>query len=359
MNHTLIWLLSSILVIGVILAALVWRRENGIAAACIFTVVSMLVVAGGFALGGASKTIDTEVWSGQVIEKTRVHDWYKRSYDCRCRTVTSGSGKNKKTSTKCDTCYEDRYTVKWACNTTIGRYTIDSLDTTSRSVYLTPDPVFYANIKKGDPVSKTSMYTNYIQAVPDSLFATSSAGTKEKFASLIRPYPDHIYNMYKVDRFVTPGYNFTDAAEWNTAISMGLRELGPRKQVNAIVVIAKTDDPSYEYALRDAWEGANKNDVVLIIGSKEFPKIDFVRVLSWTKNEMFKIELRDAVMEKGVIDQSIVPLMFQQIEKNFVRRNMSDFEFMKNDIDPPEWLIVTLMILVLSGAGFLWLKLPD
>jgi hypothetical protein len=122
--------------------------------------------------------------------------------------------------------------------------------------------------------------------------------------------------------------------------------------VNAIVVIAKTDDPNYEYALRDAWEGANKNDVVLVIGSKNYPTIDFVRVISWTKNELFKVELRDNVQELGTIQRApIMNLLQTQISKNFERRRMREFEYLKAEIDPPTWVLVTIIVLILGSMG--------
>lgn len=216
---------------------------------------------------------------------------------------------------------------------------------------MTPDPHRYTIIKNGDPAAVEHRYTNYVQAVPESLFTPASADLKLKFKPLLSKYPDSTYDFYKIDRFITPGYQVNDAADWNQDISLALRERGPKKQVNAIIVVAKTNDPNYEYALRDAWEGANKNDVVLLIGSAEYPKIDFVRVLSWTKNEVFKVELRDSVMEKGTIDRSIVPMMMAQIDKNFERRHMKEFEYLDGEIDPPMWLNLTLMALVILGAG--------
>jgi hypothetical protein len=349
-NITLLWLLLVPIILGILLFIIQKKNQDSYIPIAAYVGVALLVVCAGFFMSKGSKTWDTEIWNGQVTSKDRVHDSYQRSYDCHCRTVTSGSGKNKTTSTKCDTCYEDHYTVKWNCNSTVGDFNIASKDWTSRSVYLLPDPRRYTEIKPGDPAAKEHRYTNYVQAVPDSLFTPAAAELKAKFAPLVPKYPDSVYDFYKINRFFSPGWAVKDADQWNEDISLGLRERGPKKQVNVIVVVAKTADPSYEYAVRDAWDGANKNDVVLIIGSAEYPKIDFVRVLSWTKNETFKVELRDSVMEKGTVDRTIVPMVMTQIDKNFERRHMKEFEYLDGEIDPPTWLIVLLLVMVLAGA---------
>lgn len=322
-------------------------------------VAGVVVIGAGFFASKGSQTADTEIWNGQVVSKERKHDTYERPYECRCRTVTSGSGANKTTSRQCDTCYETRYTVHWNCQTTVGEYTIDSEDSSWRSVYDTPDPERYTIIKKGDPVAKRMAYVNYVQAVPNSLFTPAASDLKQQFKHLLPAYPENVYDFYKLDRFITPGWAPADAAEWNKEISMGLRELGPRKQVNLIVVIAKTNDSNYEYALRDHWEGANKNDVVLLIGSAQYPKIDFVRVISWTRAELFKVELRDAVEEKGAIDRSIVPLALEHINKNFERRRMREFAYLDGEIDPPQWLVWTLLFLAVAGAGVTYVLAPQ
>ena len=353
MNTTLFLLLA----VPLILAAAVWawRREyrDSWQIAVGVGVVGVVIMIGGFYGSRAAATDDIEIWNGQVVSKAREHGSYQRAYECNCTTEVRNSKGEVTSPRTCQTCYEDHYTVKWSCNTTVGDYTIESLDETSRRVYSTPDPRRYTTIQKGDPVAKRSHYTNYVQAVPDSLFSTVY-GMKEKFekAGLLPNYPDNVYDFYRINRFITPGWAPADAAQWNERISMALREIGPRKQVNLIIVVAKTDDPNYEYALREKWEGANKNDVVVLIGSTAYPKIDFVRVISWTKVELFKIELQDDILAKGTIDQSIVDMAIAQINKNFDRRRMREFSYLENMIEPPVWVIYTILGLNAALALF-------
>lgn len=352
MNVTLIWFLSLPILAGLALWYFIPRSnldslKIGAAVGALGSIITVIA----FLVSAGAATWDTEIWSGQITSKDRDHGTYEQPYSCNCRTVTSGSGQNATTSTQCDTCYETHYTVKWSAESTVGPFSLFNEDSTSRSVYRTPDPARFTIIKPGDPASVSHRYTNYVQAVPESLFTPGAAGLKAKFGALIPAYPDQIYDFYKVDRFLTPGYNTLDAKLWNDGISKVLRSLGPQKQVNTIIVIAKTDDPNYEFALRDAWEGANKNDVVLIIGSKVWPQIDFVRVLSWTKTELFKIELRDKVMDLGTIQREVImAILHDQISKNFKRREMSEFKYLESEIDPPTWLLVLLGSFIILGS---------
>lgn len=354
-NQLLLWYLAIPILLSVAVFGWLRKKERidiAIKAASANFVVCVLILLVGFYGSRAAATSDVEIWNGQVVSKDRQHGEYQRSYDCRCRTETRGSGKDARTERVCDTCYEDRYTVTWTCQTTIGNYTIEALDKSSRSVYNTPDPARFASIQPGDPVAKRSSYTNYVQAVPESLFKPSSESLRAQFANLVPAYPDAVYDFYRLDRFLTPGHSVADAAQWNEDISKLLRELGPRKQVNAIVVVAKTSDANYEFALRDAWDGANKNDVVLVIGSETWPKIDFVRVLTWSKAEMFKIELRDSVLALNEVSREpVLGLLAAQINKNFERRQMAEFEYLEAEIDPPSWVIWTVLALMLCVSG--------
>lgn len=322
-----------------------------------FALPGIILVAVVFAASAGVATHDTEVWSGVITGKTRVEGTYEQSYQCHPHTVGSG----KDAHTEYDTCYETHYTVKWACQSTIGQFPIDSKDSTWRSVYNTADPARYVQIQAGDPASKTNGYTNYIQAVPETLFKPTSDTLKAQFKNMVPSYPDKIYDIYKIDRFLQVGFAFNDAPLWNADISNMLRQLGSQKQVNAIVIIAKTTDPNYMYAVRDAWVGSKKNDVVLMIGSADGVKIDWVDVISWTKNEAFKQQLRDQVLALGTIDRAkIMPILQSDIASNFERRHMKEFSYLSNEIEPPTWLLVLLCVGLLAGYGWgAWLLIRE
>lgn len=316
--------------------------------------IGALIIAAAFYAGIGSRTGDVEIWNGAVTDKKRVHDSYVRTYQCNCREICSGTGSSRTCTTVCQTCYENHYTVTWSCTSTIGSFIIQHYDTTSSAVYASPDPDRWKIIKKDDPVSRAVSYTNYVKAVPESLFRPAAKDLKAKFAKQIPPYPSNIYDYYKVDRVIAVGVSVPNLREWNDKLSDALKFIGPLKQVNAVIVIVNTADPNYEYALQDAWVGAKKNDVVLLIGAPNYPKIEWVRVISWTERQLFKVRLRDDVLALPAIEvESVIATLKSNIMVHFERKKMRDFQYLEGEIDPPVWVIVTALVLVtISYVGF-------
>lgn len=313
-------------------------------------VTSIVTVAVYFA-GVAGATWDREIWNGWITAKDRVHGEYTESYSCNCHETCSGSGSNRSCTEHCDTCYREHYTVKWTAHSTLRDFSIESLDSLSRRVYSTPDPQRYTIIQNGDPCSTANSFTNYIKAAPESLFHANPL-LKTKFANMIPAYPGEIFDFYKINRVLSVGVPVPDLNRWNLDLSMILRELGPKKQANAIIVLVNTADQSYQLALENAWLGGKKNDIVIIIGTTHFPDIDWVGVTSWTNKELFKVQLRDEIFAQRTIDrEKIMAMITKHTNATFVRRQMADFEYLKDDIEPPLWVIILAIIFSMATCG--------
>jgi hypothetical protein len=364
-NLSLLWLLLVPVVLAIATVNLLPRLSGGsinaketIVYSIIGLLISSLIVTAGFYLGKGSVTADTEIWNGEITSKDRKHGHYLRSYQCNCREICSGSGSSRSCTSTCDTCYEDRYTVTWTARSTIGSFEIEHVDRSTRLVYNSPDPAFYLAIKQGDPCAKKMPYTNYIKAVPDTLFRPTSAELKAKFASLIPQYPLGIYNHYAIDRVLAVGgVQIADIAQWNQKVSLALRTLGPAKQANIVIVIANTDDRNYFHALRDAWINGKKNDIVVVIGATKFPaKADWVDVMALTDSSAMQIAIRDEI---GTLDQltadSVIAIIEQNIATKFVRKRMRDFDYLDAEIDPPVWLTVSIICGILVAYFGFWI----
>jgi hypothetical protein len=365
MSIMLLWLMCVPLVLSIASLFVAHRLANGQLSWGQLTLISAgamlgscLFLAMTFYLGKSAKTADTEVWNGQVTSKSRVHGTYIESYSCNCHQSCSGSGKNRSCSEHCDTCYRDHWTVNWSCESTLGHFHIDGADWTSPGVYNLPDPPRYTIIKQGDPVSETHNYTNYIKAVPDTLFRPAAASLKERFAKSIPQYPDQIYDLYHIDRVIPVGVNIPNLREWNNKLSDALKTLGPRKQANSVIVITNTNDPNYFYALQDAWLNGKKNDIVVVIGAPDFPhKPEWVRIMALTQHDIFQVKLRDDIMALDELTpDSVIGAIAGETESTFQRKRMRDFAYLDAEIDPPDWVMITALvfiILVYIGAWFM------
>lgn len=332
-----------------------WQDHAKMAGLCLGgLIISAGIISAAFYAGKGSRTADTQVLNGEVTGKNRVHDSYVRTYQCRCREICTGTGSSRSCTTTCDTCYEDRYTVTWNVFSNVGTFRINHLDSTSRSVYRSPDPPFYTQASKGDPVAALSSYTNYIKAVPESLFRPVSKDLKQRFADLIPAYPLNSYGFYSLDRVLTPGITVPDLKVWNHRLAHALKTLGPTKQANVVIVIAKTADPSYFYALQDAWINGKKNDVVVVIGAPEFPKPAWVNVMALTDKKLMQVKLRDDIMALETLTaEAVIGAINHNVLSYHQRKSMKDFEYLNAQIDPPTWVIVlTLVLIVAAYVGF-------
>ena len=315
-----------------------WKREWGMIAA---TTVGPGILALVIMLGGWYANVrDVNVMNGYVTSKAKEWTSCSHSYPCRCRK----SGK----STTCDTCYLHTNDWNWALHTNIKRTVyIDRVDLQGAR-----EPKRFTQAQVGDPVSLTDSYINYLKASEHSLFNDSKL--LNKYSDRVPEYPAKVYDYHYVDRVLVDKVALPDADKWNLALANMVKELGSKHQVNTVIIFTSVDQQDYYNAVRQKWLGGKKNDVILIVGTPNFPDIAWVRVLSWTDNELFKVELQDDVynLKKITTPEPVISQMHDHIVKNFVRKSMKDFEYLKDEVSPePEWYAIAfLLALVLCGG---------
>jgi hypothetical protein len=98
-----------------------------------------------------------------------------------------------------------------------------------------------------------------------------------------------------------------------------------------------------------------KNDIVIVIGAPEFPKkASWVNIMALTKTDMFQVQLRDALLDLETLDvTNVMNTIEKQVQTNFKRRSMKEFEYLEAEIDPPQWIVVsTVVAIILSYLGF-------
>ncbi len=277
-----------------------------------------------------SMMADVEHFNGQVTSKERDTVSCSHSYLCNCRTVYSGSGKNRTSRRKCDTCYDHRNDYDWDVKSTAGNFTIDRVDRQGRD-----EPQRWSIVKVGDPVTRAHQYTNYVQAAPDSLFNLSLRDGRYK--GKLPAYPG-FYDYQYSDRVIASGFVLPDAKVWNHNLAMALRELGPKKQSN-IVIVMTGEGEDFAEALRVHWLGGKKNDVLIIMGTN-YPAIKWVRVYSWAQQDIVNVALRSALLSSKTLDpNATINTIAQNVDKYYIRKPMKDFEYLADEIEPSIWVV--------------------
>lgn len=310
------------------------------------------------AVSYGARTTDIEVWNGQITEREHHQVSCEHSYPCNCREVCTSTGKSESCSMVCDTCYRHPYDVDWDVHSSTGEtISIDRVDDQGLDM-----PPRWAASYIGEPFSSSHHYTNYILANPDSVLL-GSKGDDEKYKSLIPKYPSTIYDYYRHDPVINMGVPNVDLNTWNWLLREVNKSLGPTKQVNIILILVNTPNLDYMQALKDAWFGGKKNDVVVVIGSTDGHHIEWGGIMSWTPNGDFKVDLKNKIEDIGTLDRrdDIIGAIRDTTASKFQRMQMSDFKYLTHSFQPSAtamWTTLILSTLVSLGLAA-WSILND
>lgn len=303
----------------------------------------ILIIGVGYYLALCNKTSDTELWNGTVASKEHVNSSCCHSYPCNCREECTSSGKSESCSMHCDTCYLHSYDWTWIATSSND----ENLYSNRCNAPGSSPPSAWLSIKIGDPTAVEHEYTNYIKGNPDTIMRRS--GAADRFVKELPKYPE-VYNYYQADRFITIGVHPNNHAELNQKLSEINGRLGHDKQVNIIVILVTEADSRYLEALRDAWLGGKKNDFIVVVGVPQYPEIAWAGVLSWSRNEDLKVEVRNKLLDMRTLDISAaLDMIGDEVRDHFIRRPMADFEYLKDTVEPSTaalWILMIIGILV-------------
>lgn len=335
--------------------------------------INAFIISVMFVIATNGSVSDTLVINGEVTKKdihrfscpTNTMNPCENSYTCNCRTVyytgTCTSYSNGKTRSyscrksriKCDTCYVYPWEQNWWVYSNINAdWKIRRVDRQGAQ-----EPKRYAEVNIGDPVSKTQSYTNYVQGASESLFHEDSE-LEEKYSKIIPEYPINIHDYYKINRIVKIGdVKLLDENKLNEKLSFILGKIGPVKELNSIIVVSNNVPLDISYAVRKKWQGFNKNDLVIFIGL-ENNIVNWVNVLSWSKNEMVNVAIRDEILksfdQQPLTDyEKLISIIKDNSMQYYVRKPMAEFEYLKNDIVLPMGVLITMWTFSILGTMLL------
>lgn len=340
-----------LLIIPVLLGGLAFAFLKGITwKEALLQVAASILVAGISAWAvSCANTQDTEVWNGVVQSKKQVWTSCSHSYSCNCHEVCSGSGKNRSCSTHCDTCYEHSNDWDWNVYTSNGE-TIGIARIDRRGSF---EPPRWTAVKIGEPTAVTHSYTNYVKAAPDTVLRKQ--GQTEKYKGQIPPYPQNVYDYYRLNRLVLDGVAVPDPQAWIDRLSAINGQIGHEKQANLILVLT-TKPQDFYYALEQEWIGGKKNDAILVVGVDAELHPKWAQVMAWETNHMYEVRLQDDIMDEGTLTlDGTMQAMLVNTTKYHERKPMHDYEYLKASIvpTPTQWALA-LFINLAVALGLLW-----
>lgn len=313
--------------------------------------VGILLAGIGFSAAMCHRTSDTEIWNGRIAKKWKGTSGCCHSYQCNPHPCNCDDKGN--CSTCWDTCYEHAADDAYYAETTNAEiaYGMKCVRPGSRA------PARWSAIKVGEPTAIEHPYTNYLKGNPDSVLRRQ--GVKKAYEGLLPDYP-RVRDHYRVTRALGMGVALPDADRLDAALDELNADLGARKQVNVILVVVRTGDRGYLHALEEHWLGGKKNDAVVIIGAPDFPRIAWAGVMSWSDAEEMKIMVRDRIEALDAFDgDAVIGILREEIGSKFVRKPMSDFEYLRATLSPSEgwlWFLYLFGLALALGLQFYFWK---
>jgi hypothetical protein len=344
-NYLLLMLIPVIVAIGTI----VWFRGKitGSEIALQLAVPAILLAAG-MSFSYCNSVADYELWNGRVIDKKSQRESCDHSYSCNCFTTCDSKGSCQ---TICQTCYEHSYDVSWyvgaATNGNIGEWVeIDRVDRQGLKM-----PPRWGAAFIGEPFSSSHSYDNYLLVNPESVLH-GGKGDVEKFKALLPEYPQ-LYDYYRTQHVLNAGVpGITKDWEWLLDEVNG--DVGPVKNVNILLVLTKTADPTYTLALRTKWIGGKKNDVIVVIGSPDGKRIAFSDVVSWSPAQAFQIRLKDRIFQVGTLEKrdEIAKAIREEVSGGYKAMDIKQYKYLMSSYELSGTAMATLLSIgVLVSLG--------
>ncbi|AIA64824.1 hypothetical protein AVV44_gp025 [Cronobacter phage S13] len=337
----MIWLVMAIPMLVPLAAAFYYKQNRGIGEYAIHIALTIALTCAVFYAGKYYPAWDYQILNGYVTNKQKVYNPRTEYYDCNCRTVTTGSGKNRSSHRQCSTCSRTIPEWDWTVYTNVGNLNINRIDSAGRK-----EPPRWTQVQIGEPASIESGYLNQIKGVKDSIFHYDKSLIK-KYEDDIPEYP-HVTDYYRFDHVINK--TKLDTKGWNDYINSRLKTLGSQIQVNVMVILT---DKDYDYfdALKYKWLSGKKNDVVMVIGVDE-NKVKWFGSTSLadgyknqTLHSMLRMNSHDRELDAGYLGEQI-----DIIAKEFKRTPMKEFDYLTDESEPPGWVMLLAVMIGIAGS---------
>jgi hypothetical protein len=204
------------------------------------------------------------------------------------------------------------------------------------NAYHTPFP---GDADKSDVLTIEHSYTNKIK-VSHSVFKFENIDEKTKKQWALYDYPQ-VSGMYQ--RIII-GKNIDAVTERKLQYLNGY--YGSSKQFRMYMVFFKDQSMEVAYKQRSLWEGGNKNEFVVCIGTNKLGKLTWVKCFSWCDRPALEVEVQNYFDSTKTIDLSkFADWMPKQIENHWHRKEFKDFDYLEIELtDTQIWVILFIIV---------------
>jgi hypothetical protein len=200
------------------------------------------------------------------------------------------------------------------------------------------------------PITTTHRYKNKVQA-SKSVFNFQEITPEDVALYGLYEYP----NRHKFDYDPVIGHangKASNLLNWYNA------HHGARRQIHMLLVVFEDESRDIAHLQEAYWKGGNKNEFIVCVGKKG-DKIDWVKVISWTEQDMLKTVTEREIKQMETFSASkIAEYMGENVPKQFIRKEFADFDYLT--IEPTMtaviWTTVLTLILTIGICVFVVLN---
>lgn len=308
-----------------LLGTITWKEFLLQIAAC------CLLLTGCYFLAQWGALRDVEYLNGVITAKDKGTE-----YCCHCVDVCTANDKDGNCIAYVEVCSHDQ-DYWWSLKTSVGNIPVDNCSGSKKT------PALWANAAVGDPATVTHGYNNYLLADKDSIIRKD---LDSKFDKQIPKYPG-IHNLYMRNPVISNGVKIPIG--WQEKFSIINSKLGAKKQVDIVVLLTNSTDPTYAQAVESKWLFGPKNSFTVVIGT-DGDKVLWARGVTLSKVEELKMLVRDGLQNKHLTE--VPDIVNELVSKHFKRTPMSDFEYLNKSTSLSTgwtWALYILAILISGG----------
>lgn len=323
----------------------------------------------------SSNESDTE-YRGSYITKVIYYEAWdeevscRHSYDCNCSTDKNGSR-------SCSTCYEHSYDVdyhpeRWTKVSNTGdEYEISKphfmelqkqfatqlyFVEMNRDYHSIDGNAYYTNWNNkpetSDILSSEHSYKNKVQA-SKSIFKFDVIDEKTKKTWGLHDYPK-LSGLYQ-PMVLGSGVNY----ETDRKLQYLNGYYGVNKQFRMYILFFKDQSIEAAFKQRSYWEGGNKNEFIVCIGTNKLGQYKWSKCFSWMDKPDLEVRVQNWLSdEKNNHNLSLnkfADWMPKQIEQHWQRKQFKDFEYLNIEISPLQLMWILIIIGFYNIVMCIWI----
>lgn len=206
-----------------------------------------------------------------------------------------------------------------------------------------------------EAVTWTKTYENRIQS-SHSVFNYEEVDEETAKTLYQLPKPDSNHNIQSILGVNGPITNQANKSlmAWNSLIGPRPGPDSKYKQAGRIWLLVFKNRPQQDAILQERMlKGGNKNEFIICVGTDNEFKIKWSYIISWTKNERLKIDVRDFInnqIDEKLNLQKIIDFSGRACYNGFQRREFEEFSYLENEPSTLVLIFTFLVIIILTTA---------